>query len=207
MSNPQPQMDESDDTNELDGRRQRRGRNRMAVVDALLDLHEEGTLSPCVADIAERSGVSHRSVFRYFDDLEDLTRVAIGRAADRYQHLAVIPKHGEGSLDQRIERLIAQRLEFYAASGPALRAGRLKAPFQELLRDDLARQRSFLREQLRRQFQPELAAQPDHLAAATLAALEILTSLESYDLLEDQGLSRAKMAGVWRSSLAKLLTV
>ena len=57
-----------------DGRRLRRDRNRTAVVDALLDLYGESNLRPSTAEIAERAGLSHRSLFRYFDDFEDLCR-------------------------------------------------------------------------------------------------------------------------------------
>ena len=63
----------------IDGRRARRDRNRETVVDAILSLYQEGNVSPSLDEIADRSGVSHRSVFRYFQDLEELYRVAIER--------------------------------------------------------------------------------------------------------------------------------
>src|SRR6185437_733480 len=66
-----------------DGRRLRRDRNRMAVVDALLDLYGESNLRPSTAEIADRAGLSHRSLFRYFDDFDDLCREAICRAEQR----------------------------------------------------------------------------------------------------------------------------
>ena len=55
-----------------DGRRASRERNRIAVVDALLDLYAEGNLRPGAGEVARRAGLSRRSVFRYFDDLDDL---------------------------------------------------------------------------------------------------------------------------------------
>ena len=48
----------------VDGRRVRRDRNRDAVVDALLTLYGEGNLEPGSAEIAERAGLSPRSLFR-----------------------------------------------------------------------------------------------------------------------------------------------
>src|SRR5262249_37334621 len=61
----------------LEGRRARAERNRDAVVEAILDLIREGIENPSVNEIAERSGVSVRSVFRHFDDLESLRTAAI----------------------------------------------------------------------------------------------------------------------------------
>ncbi|HQZ33105.1 MAG TPA: TetR family transcriptional regulator, partial [Ilumatobacteraceae bacterium] len=66
-----------------DGRHARRDRNRLAVVDAMLLLYAAGNLEPSSDEIAERAGLSPRSLFRYFDDLDDLVRVAISRQYER----------------------------------------------------------------------------------------------------------------------------
>ena len=58
----------------VDGRTARRDRNRDAVLDAVIELFTEGHVGLVAADVAERSGVSLRSVYRYFDDLEALAR-------------------------------------------------------------------------------------------------------------------------------------
>jgi AcrR family transcriptional regulator len=73
-----------------DGRQLRRRRNREAVVEALLDLYRDGNLSPSTEEIAERSGLSPRSLFRYFDDVNDLVRSAVERQQERAIPLAVI---------------------------------------------------------------------------------------------------------------------
>lgn len=207
----QPQHQDSDQQEltepvALDGRRQRRDRNRNAVVDAMLDLHSDGNLSPSVAEIADRSGVSHRSVFRYFDDLDDLVAVACARSAQRFANVNVIHNFGQGTLVERIDRLVDQRMELFERAGPTGRAGRIKAPFMDVIQEDLKRTRALQRQQLAVQFAPELQRLAEPLDAAMLSALDVLTSLESYDLLRfDQGLSKAKTAGVLRSSLHQLL--
>lgn len=209
MADTQPHLIPANDTGpiELDGRRQRRDRNRNAVVDAMLDLHSEGNLGPSVAEIADRSGVSHRSVFRYFDDLDDLVAVACARSAVRFADVYVIANFGEGTLTERIDRLVTQRIALFEKAGPTGRAGRLKAPFMEVLQDDLKRTRALQREQIRVQFAPELSRLAEPLDAAMLSTLDVLLSLESHDLLRyDQGLSKAKTAGVLRSSLHQLLS-
>ena len=85
-----------DDALAVDGRRASRDRNLNAVVDALLDLFQEGNLRPGADEIAARSGLSRRSVFRYFDALDDLARVAIARQPARVSHLVEVPHRGRG---------------------------------------------------------------------------------------------------------------
>ena len=63
-----------------DGRTARRDRNREAVLDAVLELFSEDAASPAPDDVAARSGVSLRSVYRYFDDMETLIRAAMARS-------------------------------------------------------------------------------------------------------------------------------
>jgi AcrR family transcriptional regulator len=60
-----------------DGRAARRARNRTAVLDAAIALFAEGNLQPTAGDIAARSGVSHRSINRYFPDNRALVRVRL----------------------------------------------------------------------------------------------------------------------------------
>ena len=112
----------------VDGRRAWRDRNLGAVVDALLDLFTEGNLRPGADEIAARSGVSRRSVFRYFDDLDSLDRVAIERQIARVSHLIEVPGLGEGSVEDRVKRLSSQRVRLFEAILPVARVSRLRAP-------------------------------------------------------------------------------
>src|SRR6187431_377481 len=88
----------------VDGRSLRRERNREAVIEAFLALVREGNYDPGGAEIAERAGVSHRSVFRYFDDLADLMVTAVIREVQRVMPLATLDRVGEGTFDDRLER-------------------------------------------------------------------------------------------------------
>ncbi|MHB8506820.1 MAG: TetR family transcriptional regulator, partial [Acidimicrobiales bacterium] len=60
----------------LDGRVLRGRRNRESEVEAFLSLIEEGDERPTARAIAERAGVSLRSVFQHFDELEQIYEVA-----------------------------------------------------------------------------------------------------------------------------------
>jgi AcrR family transcriptional regulator len=191
---------------DLDGRRARRGRNRETVVDALLELFTEGELSPSVAAVAERSGVSLRSVFRYFDDLDEMGRIAIERHTENVQHLFELPRIGEGSREDRIGALVSHRLRLYEAVAPIVRATILRAPFQPVIAENVARRRRYLRGQVEQQFAPELdrLATADRFAVA--AAVDVLTSFETAELLfVDRGLSAEPAGEVMISSIDRLL--
>jgi AcrR family transcriptional regulator len=191
---------------ELDGRRARRGRNRETVVDALLQLFREGDLNPSVAAVAERSGVSLRSVFRYFDDLDEMGRIAIQRHLDNVGHLFDLPKIGEGSRGDRIEALVAQRSTLYERVAPVVRAAQIRAPFQPVIAEALVARRALMREQLERQFAPELAKLRAEEVPAVVSAADILASFEAMEILRtDQKLSTARAVAVITTSMDRLL--
>src|SRR5712691_6310378 len=144
-----------------DGRRLRRDRNRTAVVDALLDLYGESNLRPSTAEIAERAGLSHRSLFRYFDDFDDLCREAVGRAEQRALPLIPIRIDQAAPLTDRIDALVSQRLRLFEALGPVALVSRLNAPFAHVLAAELTKNRAFLRAQLADLFAPELNPAPE----------------------------------------------
>ena len=60
------------DTEPTDGRVARSHRSRRAIVDAMRALHAEGDLRPTAPRVAERAGVSVRTVWQQFADMETL---------------------------------------------------------------------------------------------------------------------------------------
>jgi AcrR family transcriptional regulator len=188
----------------VDGRRAWRDRNRVAVVDALLDLYAEGNLKPGAHEVAARSGLSRRSVFRYFDDLDDLDRTAIERQQARVRHLAEIPGIGEGRREERIQLLVERRLALFEQIQPVARVARLRAPFHKVIAQELDQNRRFYCRQVERQFASELAAMDESVRQDTLAAADALCSFETYDLLRARGFSPAEIARAMRRGLAAL---
>lgn len=57
-----------------DGRRERSRSSRSKIVAAMLDLVGKGDVAPSAARVAEVAGVGLRSVFRHFDDMDELYR-------------------------------------------------------------------------------------------------------------------------------------
>jgi len=190
-----------------DGRSTRRDRNRVAVVDAYLDLINDGHPRPSVADVAARSGVSHRSVFRYFADREELTRTSIERQVGRVVSLLDTTVPPEASLDERIELVLRRRFDLFEAVAPIARLVRTLASEQELIRAELTNNRLLYRTQVQRMFTTELGRMDSERSARTLAILDVLCSFETYELLlDDQGLSRAEGMAALRSALSMLFS-
>jgi AcrR family transcriptional regulator len=190
-----------------DRRRASRDRNLNAVVDALLDLFAEGNLRPGADEIAERSGVSRRSVFRYFKDLETLDRVATERQIARVQHLLDVPALGSGPLQDRIARLVSQRVALFEAILPVARVSRLRAPYEPVVAEELARSRRVLRRQGERHFDHELKLLSGTHRVAMVSAIELLSSFESYELLRiGHGHSPRQIGEAMRVGLSGLMT-
>lgn len=172
---------------EGDGRHLRRQHNRAAVVEALLYLYGQGNLDPSAEEIAERAGLSARSLFRYFDDLGDLCRAAI--VAQRQALHALVPLRFDpgATLEYRVVRVVDHRVALFEAMGTVGQVWRLRAPFQPLLAQELTLWRSVLRDVL----YDALRVGADPIGHAALAAADALLSFECYQLMRgDQLLSR-----------------
>ena len=189
-----------------DGRQLRRKRNREAVVDALLDLYGDGNLRPSTEEIAARSGLSPRSVFRYFDDVDDLTRAAIARMERRAVTLLPIDVDPSAPVTVRVRVLVEQRFRLFDTVGSAATVSRLRAPFQPILAARLRENRALLRRQIETLFAPELAHKGRAGAAAALAAADVICSFEAHQLLvADQALGPAEARFVMATALEALL--
>ncbi|MHB1928499.1 MAG: TetR/AcrR family transcriptional regulator, partial [Acidimicrobiales bacterium] len=167
---------------EIDGRVARRRRNREAVIEAAVSLMQEGVLDPSVDQITERSGVSPRSVFRYFESLDDMRRAVLLSIVERSRPL-LDPLDHTGSLEERVARLVDARLEMFERVAGAARAARLREPQVPTIADDLAKVRSDQRVQLRAHFRPELEERRPEDAEQLAALLEMLLSFEAWDQL------------------------
>src|SRR6478672_677765 len=131
----------------VDGRRLRSDRSRTAVVDALLTLYEEGNATPGAAEIARRAGVSERSVFRHFEDLDSLAEATIEREIERVGDLFAAPD-AHGSRADRIRSLVDQRLDLYAATGAIARAASLLVTRSTVVAGAMRWRRDMLRHQV-----------------------------------------------------------
>lgn len=190
----------------LDGRVARRQRNIDAVLDAVVEMFTEGELFPSIELVSKRSGLSVRSIYRYFADPVELSDAAIRRHRELSEPLAHLPSIGQGSLGQRIDDFVAMRLRLHQGVGAAYRATVHNAVHHPRLRDELARNRSDLRAQFERQFAPELGPLKGTERDAVVAAADVLTQLDAIELLRShRQLSMAEAAEALRLGLERIL--
>jgi len=168
----------------IDGRHRRRVENSDAAVRAMIELFEETGMLPTVAEVAERAGISPRSVFRYFDDVDALTRAAIDTRFREAAAYAILPSIPE-DLDERIDLLTRSRADLFAFVGPTARLVRSRLGDNPILAETTALSRSLLRRQLRLVFGTELAGLGDR-GEVVLDLLDVVFSLESWSLLVEQ---------------------
>lgn len=171
------------DTETVDGRRLRRERNIAAVLDAVLEMFEEESLAPTIERAAERSGLSLRSVYRYFPDPEALTQAAIDELWRRGQPAAHISRIGEGTFEDRVVEFAAMRVRLYDHVGHGYRAGRLHAPRSVRIREDLDRTRRTLTHQFDLQFAPEIDELDASIRMVRRTMGDIMSQLDAVDLL------------------------
>lgn len=171
---------------ELDGRLARSARTRRAIVDALRGLHHEGDLRPTAPRVAERAGVSLRTVWQHFNDLETLL-VAAGQRDYEIAMQYATPIDESASLPSRIHDLVRQRGGMYEALAPVWRAARLHEPFSPAIRRNRDRLLDTAREQLERVFGAELATLADaDRRQSVFAALQVATNWSTWESLRGE---------------------
>ena len=165
-----------------DGRAARAARTRDAIVDASIGLVEAGDVRPTAPRIAERAGVSVRSVFQHFDDLPSLHTAVVSRVFERLSMLVVAVDPGL-SRAYRIEAFARYRASLLEAITPFRRAAAVHAPFAPRIADAVAEGNVFLRDQVAATFAPELAALPPGESRELLDALAACASWGTWDSL------------------------
>ncbi len=189
-----------------DGRTARRDRNKNAVLDAVVDLFHEDNLSPGVHEVADRSGVSLRSVYRYFDDVESLIAAAIHRQYERSRQPFVIADHGRRPLRDRIDDFCAARVEFFEQIRAVHLAATVRSRLDPAVDDTVDRARRDLSRQTEAMFAPELTTMADDEAEVARLTVDVLTQFETLELLRGpRGLSRTRTEHYLTETLAGIL--
>lgn len=140
-----------------DGRTLRSLRTREAIVDATIALLEQGDLRPTAPRVAEQAGVSVRSIFQHFDDLETLHAAVAERLVERVS-LLVFPVSPHLPLGERLDRFVRQRALLLETVTPIRRAAAVHGPFSAEITARLRAGQAFLRSEVQHTFSPELSA-------------------------------------------------
>ncbi len=170
-----------------DGRRERSAASRRRILAAMVDLIESGQPSPTAEAVAARAGVSLRTVFRHFEEMENLHLEIAALVFERVRPILERPFQ-KRDWPESLGEAVARRAEFFE----------IMAAFKTAI--DVHRHKSrAIAAQHRR-----ITVMSRDLLAATLPAdlladrqrfelLALLMSLESWQRLrEQQGLTVAE---------------
>ena len=189
----------------VDGRRARRERGRTAVIDAMFDLLQDGKIPPPVDLVAERSGVSVSTIFRYFQNLDTLQVQTFERFLERFGPLIAPCGAPDAPRSSRIAGFAAARLDLYEQAGTIMAVGRLRALEHEPLVGATSRMRGLLAEQVRSWFDTEMRAAPGTASADLAPAVDAFTSLEAWDVMRrTHSCSRPQIDRTWQRGIAAL---
>lgn len=188
-----------------DGRHRRAQANREAIVEALVSLYADGYVDPSAVEIAERAGVSERSLFRHFDDIDDLCHTAFvvqwKRLADRTR-LLVAPT---ASTDEKIAAVVEQRVGLYLDMMNVMRITRMHAVRNDTVLRHVQSSRKELRKQIERLFASECEVLPTEKAKSLLLTINALLSFEHVEQLRvDQGMPTSRIVSSLRAALSSL---
>jgi AcrR family transcriptional regulator len=164
---------------EIDGRTLRGERNRQALLDAALEMLEEGNLAPSAQEIAERAGVGLRGVFRHFGDMEGLFVATEERLLERGE-ARFAGGNREGSFRERLLHAVEQHALAYEEECNVFLAVQAQRWRSAHLRKSYDRSNRQLRRDLE-DWLPELTTLSSHRREAVDAA----ASFETWNRLRE----------------------
>lgn len=189
----------------VDGRRARGLRTRDAIISALLDLIASGDIAPTAQRIADRAGVSVRSVYQHFADVEGLYADAAERT---YEWVRDTAKDVDPSLSlvQRVEAFVEGRASTLESLLPFHRSVRLMEPSSERVRAYRMAMEKWEKDRIAKVFAAELKALDTGRRSAALGAIDALASTDAWDHLRRGGQSARSARQVLRAGILSLLS-
>ncbi len=183
-----------------DGRRQRSQRSREKIVAAMLKLVRGGEMSPSAAQVAETSGVSLRTVFRHFEEMDSLYGEM---SAVIEQEIMPILKRPLTSSNwrQQIDELISKRIEVYEKVLPLKVSGSVRRFQSDYLKQDYDQFLKLERAGLKHVLPKSVTAN-----AALFSALEMTICFEAWrSMRQDRRLSVKQAEAALRLAVDRLL--
>ncbi len=183
----------------IDGRHLRKARTREAIVEALLELLDEGIPQPTAAQIADRAEVAIRSIGQHFKSRDELL---LAVAARHVQRLPVpTPPPAGRAFEARLEHFVATRVRALEASAAVRRAAVRGAGDSKAIAKALA--------ETARKRRDELLASLSELQgmdAWVVSAADALTSGAAWDALRlEQRLTASVAEQVIVQALRKII--
>jgi AcrR family transcriptional regulator len=189
----------------LDGRRLRSERTKQSIMEAYIELLRERPEIPTAAEIAARAGISTRSVFERFIDLQGLSLATVDHAFAMGEAQAVA-RNIDGDRQTRVRSHVETRAQTCEHWLPIWRVvianlGRLDA-----LRERVRFIRQAIVKRMELMYRPELEGLPAQERRDLLITLEALIDFESWGRMrESHGLSFDDACSVWMRVIDRLL--
>ena len=125
----------------VDGRRQRSSQSSDLIAQACIEIINEGNLNPTAKEVAKRAGVGTRTVFRQYEDMEDLHLRIHTIMKETFRHTIKEFEFKKTSLSDRVDELLSKLLSRYEASDNLIsitfirmnESERVRANFDEFL--------------------------------------------------------------------------
>jgi TetR/AcrR family transcriptional regulator of autoinduction and epiphytic fitness len=190
----------------VDGRNLRAERTRTALAAAYLDLLTEGDLRPTAERIADRAGVSPRSVFKHFPDRESLFAAASEIQESRVRDLMGDLPDPSAPLEERLDVFVDQRARFHEFVSPVRRSALLTEPFSPVIAEKLKMAREAGAAHVDLVFAPELGAVRGRAREDLRAALCSISAWPTWESLRrHQGLPADRARVILRKMVAAQL--
>ncbi len=186
-------------TVESDGRRQRTERSRSAIINAALELIEEGLLIATAQQIADRANIGIRTFFRHFEDMGALAQAVDESIRGQYE-AAMLDADRSGTFEERILHAVERHADVYEQNYNIILATTAQRWRLEVLQKNYARVQKGLRKDLDN-WLPELKT----IASSQREAIDAIASFEMWHRLrEHQGLSVKTCIEIINGLLLKL---
>lgn len=192
-SEPSKGRDEPPAAPKPDGRRERSADSRRRILAAMVDLIESGLPSPTAEAVAARAGVSLRTVFRHFEEMENLHLEIAALVFERVRPILDRPFEVR-TWPHILHEAIARRAEFFETISPFKTAIDVHRHRSRAIAAQHRRITSMSRDLLAASMPPAVVADRE-----TFELLNLLLSVETWQRLrEQQGMTVAEATAAVR---------
>ena len=184
-----------------DGRRLRSERSRKAMIDAALELIEEGNFAPTAKQISECAGVGIRSFFRQFEDMDQFFAAVDEHRVGSFWESFLHEGDRTGVLTERLDSIVATYAKAFEEHRSLLLATKSLRWSSRVLKENYERYQQISRANKER-WLPEISQLPSDERELADAYL----SLEMWHRLRDiQGLSCSAAQALVLKAVTRLL--
>ncbi len=183
----------------IDGRRARSEGSRRKIVAATIDLVAEGQASPTAEAIATRANVSLRTVFRHFEEMDNLYQEIATAVFERVRPYVEAPLQ-RGDWPTLLDGILQRRAEFFEQ----IRAFKTAIDVHRHRSSAVLAQHQRIAD-ISRQLLERSVPEPIRNDRTLMEMLTLLLSIESWQrLVEQQGLAPADAIAMLRHTILQL---